>query len=84
MPFLKHKKGAIGGVTAYILFGIFVLLANLAFYMSKELGIISAEDWLEGTIISTTFVLGGMIIYYIFANNVFNQGKKAALLEMGE
>ena len=84
MPFSKHKKGAIGGITAYVLFAIFILLANLAFYISKEIGVITSDDWLEGTILSTAFVLGGTIIYYIFARNVFNQGKKAGMLERSE
>jgi len=84
MPFLKHKKGALGGITAYMFFGIFIFIANLAFYLSKEAGLLSTDDWLEGSIVSTLFVFGGMILYYIFSNNAFNQGKKAGLLELGD
>lgn len=73
---MKLKKGQGEGISAYLIFGAFILIAQIAFQASIELEWLTPATWLIDALWGFTFTVIGILIGTMLINNLVNQGKK--------
>lgn len=70
----KYKKGAASGFSAMMLFILCIIAGNLIFFAAQEFGLIEDMGTIMSALVSTTFTLGAVILYFILARNLVGQG----------